>query len=137
MYAGPDVDRSREVPEGIVDSSRVELILTYNSFITQDEKDFAGSQSDMQDNSGFWLYPCYFNHSCVPNMSRLYLKDFVMFYATKDVEPGEELTTQYTGMSKYDEREKVSLFKHSGISTRLNVLNNYFFSFKGLWSIWL
>lgn len=112
LYAGPDIDRTQEVPTGIVDSTRVELILTYNSFVTQDEKDFAsgaaaGRNSDMQENTGFWVFPCYFNHSCVPNTSRFYLKDFVMFYVSKDIEAGEELTIQYTGVSKFDEREKV------------------------------
>lgn len=111
LYAGPDIDRDQVVPEGIVDSSRVELILTYNSFITQDQKEFvSGAKSSgdgMEENSGLWVFPCYFNHSCVPNTVRLYLKDFVMFYAFRDIDKDEEVTTQYTGLSSYEERDRV------------------------------
>lgn len=113
LYAGPGVDRNETVADGIVNSSRVEQVLTYNSFITQDQKEFvsgaaSSGEDGMEDNSGLWLFPCYFNHSCVPNTVRLYLKDFVMFYAFKDIEKGEELTTQYCGLSSLEEREKVA-----------------------------
>lgn len=110
MYPGEEIDRSQKVPEGIVDSCRAELILTYNSFITQDQKDFvsgAASGEGMEENSGIWIFPSYFNHSCVPNTIRIYLKDFVLFYAFKDIELDEELTIQYCGLSSYSEREKV------------------------------
>lgn len=109
LFPGSDIDRNHKIPALIVDSSRVDCILTYNSFITQDEKEFMGTSArdEMEENSGLWIYPAYFNHSCIPNTVRIYLKDFVMFYAFKDIKKGEELTTQYGGLSSYEEREKV------------------------------
>jgi hypothetical protein len=45
--------------------------------------------------NGFWIHASYVNHSCVPNTVRTFIGDIHFLRATRDIEPGEELTHQY------------------------------------------
>lgn len=115
LYPGPSIDRDVQVPDLIVDSTRAELILTYNSFSGFDERDlFDPIKSKLLANkqsfkifSGLWIFPSYFNHSCIANTTRFFLKDLALFYASRDIEEGEELTAQYCdALDAYDDRVK-------------------------------
>lgn len=112
MYAGPNVKRNQEVPAGMVDSIRVELILTYNSASSLDLKQLGNPlvsyEEELNSNSGLWITPSYFNHSCAPNTTQLYLRDFLMIYTTRDIQKGEELTCDWLGTECYSKRQEVT-----------------------------
>ena len=45
---------------------------------------------------GVWLLPSFINHSCIPNASRINTgRDIMRVHATKDIDPGEEITIPY------------------------------------------
>jgi hypothetical protein len=45
--------------------------------------------------NGFWIHTSYINHSCLPNSVRSFLGDMLFLRATRDIEQGEEITSQY------------------------------------------
>jgi hypothetical protein len=88
LYAGPYLDRAECVDEQdvVVDTSRIQAVLTFNSFTKEAshldnlmETDFANLKKSKE--SGLWLKPSYFNHSCLPNTKRFFYSDFMMIYA--------------------------------------------------------
>lgn len=117
MYPGSDFDREQEIPAGIVDPDRIQQIVHYNESESEDAKKLdTNSQVSISKrynmlgitNSGLWIVPSYLNHSCVPNTTRIYLGDFVVYYAFRDIEKDEEITTRYTQCNtSYPERQKV------------------------------
>lgn len=102
LYAGSKFNRDTLVPNGIIDTERIEAICTFNSFKSDDlrmlKKEF--------DNSGLWHMPSFFNHSCLANTYRIHLSDFVFIFTCKNVKKGEELTTPYFPLDSLEEREK-------------------------------
>lgn len=129
MYAGQNVKRSQEVPDKIVDSIRVELILTYNSDSSFDFKRTGPKKEEDEDdeNSGLWIIPSYFNHACDPNTVKIYLKDFAMIYTIKDIRKGEELTNDWLGSLSYAKRQEVCnccfrIVYHKRIQKNTNLL---------------
>lgn len=52
---------------------------------------------ETQENQGRWV-----NHACVPNVEALGEGDRIMFYALRDIFPGEEITIDY-GEEYFDE----------------------------------
>ena len=86
------MDRGVKVPEGIVDSARLRKILRINSFVADNQcnsnKDHINSQAYVP-NTGIWLVPSYLNNSCLPNSILLFLNDFIMIYASRDIEKNE------------------------------------------------
>ena len=94
--------------------------MNYNEFRSEDLKELesvsevyisSSSSQKLTSNSGLWIMPSYFNHSCVPNTTRFYLCDFVMFYALRDIEENEEITARYADGS-YKERQEVNYFNN-------------------------
>lgn len=59
-----------------------------------------------QMNSGIWTHASYINHACVCNARRTFIGDFVIFRASKPIAKDEEITTAYTEIPDYDERQK-------------------------------
>ena len=112
MYPGPKIDRNQEIPEGIIDSDRIEQIICFNEFASENLKEFNSltelNMNESEKNTGLWIMPSYFNHSCLPNAARFFLQDFVVFYAIRDIEENEEITTGYVGCMSYKERQEVS-----------------------------
>jgi hypothetical protein len=87
LYAGPNMNRQEKISEFLIDPARIEAILSFNSF----SSDF-GSNAEIStrpvdrsenDNSGIWLVPSYFNHSCVSNTHRVFYSDLMMIYSSK------------------------------------------------------
>jgi hypothetical protein len=88
LYSGPDLNRDEPIDELIIDMSRIQATLTFNSFVN--EKNFFEiesapdeSKNDSTKEGGIWIYPSYFNHSCVPNAKRMFYSDFMMIYASE------------------------------------------------------
>lgn len=114
MKAGPDVGPCEEIPEGIVDSVRAERVLTYCSFQSEDLRKAARSfladipNDPSEDyNNGLWIVPSFVNHACIPNTQKLYLNDFVTYYALVDIKKGQMLTADFFGIHDYETRKKV------------------------------
>jgi hypothetical protein len=90
LYPGPDIKREFNVNSLVVDTSRLEGILTFNSFKTQtvdfqvDENAIKeNSLSVSRDSSGLWLFSSYFNHSCIPNTKIISFYDTMLIYTSK------------------------------------------------------
>lgn len=114
LYGGPHIERSQPVADGIVDLDRLSSILTYNSF-TSENFPSSGSQrvsqcgdplGNVKENSGIWLIPSYFNHSCVPNCRRIFTGDYCIIFALRDIKENEELTYSYLVDHDFEERSQ-------------------------------
>lgn len=113
LYPGPNVDRNQKLEEGIVDVSRVEGIKTFNSF-QSDHFSLEQRENDKnQKNSGVWVYPSYFNHSCLSNATRFFHGDFVLIYANHDINKGEEITLSYAPNDSFNKKEEI--LQHFGL----------------------
>jgi tetratricopeptide (TPR) repeat protein len=86
LYSGPVIDRQVSPPHGIVHTARLESILTFNSYISTND-DYESNEYHntvhFGENEGMWLYPSYFNHSCLQNTKRIFFADFMMIYTSK------------------------------------------------------
>ena len=114
LSSGPDMERGVKVPEGIVDSTRLRKILRINSFISDNQlfkpdQDHVNSQTHVE-NTGIWIVPSYLNNSCLANSVRLFLSDFIMIYASRDIEKDEEITISYKSSQSYKSHKEVSFF---------------------------
>jgi hypothetical protein len=115
LYAGasfaaiskPIVDDDSTI---IIDAERIDCTLELNSFGSLDISNLTRScpqtSSSAQNNAGLWLFPSYFNHSCVANTMRIFIKDIMLVYALRDIEQGEEVTLKYVGYDTYANRGK-------------------------------
>lgn len=81
LYAGPNLDRNQPVSEFIVDTQRIEAILTFNSF--KSESYDVTISDTVKNTNGFWLFPSYFNHSCLPNAKLFTFSDYMMIYTSR------------------------------------------------------
>ena len=87
--------------ESIIDISRIEAIYQFNSFKSEEilQKDRFGFH-DKEDNSGLWYFPSFFNHSCLPNVARIFMGDVMFLFAATDINQNEQLTLQYFPFDK-------------------------------------
>jgi tetratricopeptide (TPR) repeat protein len=97
LYSGPTYKRNKIINDRLVDVSRIEAIQTFNSFksefisfkIADILKDVKNNKMkalvnlDEENNSGLWIMPSFFNHSCVPNTQRFFFSDFMKIYTSK------------------------------------------------------
>lgn len=60
-YSGEDMKRDVDVPEGVIDSNRIEKICIYNHDVLY----LSSKQAENDDPVGLWLLPSYMNHSCL------------------------------------------------------------------------
>ena len=114
LYPGPSIDRHKVIDDSIVDTARLEAILTFNSFKTQSiDFQIEGScelcLNKEKDSSGIWIYPSYFNHSCVPNAKIISFYDVMLIYTNRDIKQGEEIFVNYIGMAAYKKRSQICL----------------------------
>lgn len=56
--------------------------------------------------TGLWVFPSFFNHSCVSNTLIYGIGDFLILKAAKDIEKNEELTVSYVTFESCYERRK-------------------------------
>lgn len=108
LYGGGSFDRNEKLAEGIVDIARLEAICCLNSFSAEnifnelsqsDSSD--GPSSNLSKSTGVWIYPSYFNHSCLSNTDRFYFGDVVVIVASRDIKKDEEITLVYESSSRY------------------------------------
>lgn len=69
------------------------------------------------------LYPLssFLNHSCVPNTRNIFKKDYIMsVIASKDIEPGEEILTCYTGFLWSTPARRCQIYKTKGFWCKCN-----------------
>jgi hypothetical protein len=86
LFSGPNINRDELIDELLIDTSRIQAILTFNSFakdphFVEFAHGSAGSDKNEKE-SGIWIFPSYFNHSCVPNSKRMFYSDFMMIYSS-------------------------------------------------------
>ncbi|KAH7699132.1 TPR domain protein [Aphelenchoides avenae] len=95
LYAGT-FSRVEVLPEGIVDTGRIEQALIYNSFRSQDTFNMQDEEeaTEMQP-SGLWIKPSYFNHACLANAYRTFYADVMVVFAIADIPKGAEVTLSY------------------------------------------
>ena len=85
----------------VVDVFQVHDIVQRNAFS-------AGEQTDNEDvnnaSTGLWVRVAHINHSCVPNVEKKAVGDFMVLSATRRINEGEEILLCYDENSDYDAR---------------------------------
>ncbi len=89
LYPGPNIQREFKANNSVVDTSRLEGILTFNSFKTQ-TVDFNVDENAIKENSlavnrdssGLWVFSSFFNHSCIPNTKIISFYDTMLIYSS-------------------------------------------------------
>jgi tetratricopeptide (TPR) repeat protein len=90
---------------------RVDLIksaIEKNTFGSIDFSLFSIRQTPIE-NSGIWIYPSFFNHSCDPNVSWFTAGSVMFMKAAKDVVKGEELFVSYISLDLISSERKKNL----------------------------
>lgn len=84
LYSGPkNVERRERQPgKHIIDLTCLDAIVQFNSYLSTND-DYESSVNNFGHNEGLWLYPSYFNHSCLPNTKRIFLSDVMFIYSSK------------------------------------------------------
>lgn len=105
----------KETQPGIVDLRRIFPTTTSTTFRTEDLRVSACKTMTFQPeespcikayysmNIGHWIEPSFLSPSCMPNAQRIYLNDFVTYYALRDIKKGE-LITSVNGNGMADKR---------------------------------
>ncbi len=112
LYAGPNYNRDEKLNEFTIDIPRIDQILKLNSFgVDNLFESINGIRPDSnQKESGLWIYPSFFNHSCVENAHRVFFGDLFVLYAKRDISKNEEITVRYfDGAENYSIRKKTAL----------------------------
>jgi tetratricopeptide (TPR) repeat protein len=110
LYAGPDFNRDEKLNEFCIDIARIISIQKYNSFTIENDFEF---KKPNKNESGLWIFPSYFNHSCVSNSIKIFLGDLLIIHALKDIKKDEEITIRYspsgyTNLINYAERSDIT-----------------------------
>ncbi|XP_074309708.1 methyltransferase FGSG_00040 [Silene latifolia] len=83
-----------------IDSKKVEMekilsVLDVNSLVEDAVSAKVLGKNRDYYGVGLWLIPSFINHSCVPNVRRLHIGDYVIVLASREVKAGEEFTVGY------------------------------------------
>lgn len=102
LYPGRDYDLTAPHENNdTVDAFRMQGIIAHNSFASDSSEvqmsclPTRRSSRLHKASTGVWRYPSYFNHSCLNNCSRIFVKDLLVIKAARDIETSEELTLGY------------------------------------------
>ncbi|CAG8533245.1 6404_t:CDS:1 [Ambispora gerdemannii] len=119
LYAGPTMIPGKDLDEktlNIIDIERIEKIVYYHQFqAAYPWENFDQKRQEDCFESGIWIMPSYFNHSCVDaNVQSIYLGDLMFVRAQRSIRKGEELTLAYFDQSNSYEK-RIKLLKHFGI----------------------
>jgi SET domain-containing protein len=107
MLKGPSYSRSKKIDESIIDVSRLDSIMQFNTFETHKITDLAWDKKNSGNNALF-VFPSFFNHSCVPNLNQIFIADVTLISANRDIKENEELFISYRGEC-FRERKKILL----------------------------
>ncbi|KAM0321050.1 hypothetical protein ACHAPQ_009752 [Fusarium lateritium] len=88
--------------EPIIDTFQIHDIVQRNAF-------GPGQQTEDEDisnaSTGLWIRASYINHSCIPNTTKDFIGDLVIFRATRGIAAGEEITHSYDESIDYQARK--------------------------------
>ena len=86
LYSGPNLDRSsQKFDNQAIDTARLDAIIKYNSYISTNddyENSEYGNTVNFGENEGIWVFPSFFNHSCLQNTKRIFYSDMMMIYSS-------------------------------------------------------
>lgn len=94
-----------------IDSFRLHGVQIHNSFETEAVEIMLSAlpirtSQNSPIGTGIWRRPSYFNHSCLNNCTRLFLKDILIIKASRNIKKDEELTLGYVNkLHEYEERK--------------------------------
>jgi len=58
--------------------------------------------------SGLWFVPSFFNNSCIENVSKFFIEDYMIVFTNKNISQGEELLMSYCeDMTPYEKRKEI------------------------------
>jgi len=106
LYSGGLFNRSQLPPKNIIEVSRLEAVSSLNSFSIDDRFFLYDSSPEntidlsRSPGEGLFIYPSYFNHSCLSNTIIEFIGDLMVIHVKRDIKSGEELTISYTDYSK-------------------------------------
>ncbi|KAF2740105.1 SET domain-containing protein [Polyplosphaeria fusca] len=86
----------------VIDVFRVHDIVSRNAFGPGAQ---FGEETAHKASTGFWPHAAYINHSCLPNARKEYIGDLMLLYATRAIEPGEEIFHAYDENADFDARQ--------------------------------
>lgn len=101
LFAGPDFETAIDKDDNSIDAFRMYGVQVHNSFeteATEIQLSALPSRKSLRRHklsTGIWRLPSYFNHSCLNNCTRLFLRDILIIKACRDIKAGEELTLGY------------------------------------------
>lgn len=100
-YAGDGNDISRTEDGPVVDTFRVQDIVSRNAFGPGSQ---FGDEGARNASTGLWIWAAYVNHSCVPNLRKEYVGDTMVLRATRRIAAGEEVFISYDESRDYGVR---------------------------------
>lgn len=94
----------------------VQRVLKVNSF-----RIAIDSTENIIPTRGVFPISSFLNHSCVPNTRNVFTKNFTMkVYAANDIQPGDEITSCYTGLLWSTPARRHQLYKSKGFWCKCN-----------------
>ncbi|KAL9226189.1 hypothetical protein vseg_002030 [Gypsophila vaccaria] len=85
----------RVLSEGGVEMEKMLSVLDVNSLVEDAVSSKVLGKNRDYYGLGLWLLPSFINHSCVPNVRRVHIGDYVVVLASRDIKAGEEVTFAY------------------------------------------
>jgi hypothetical protein len=101
MFSG-ESDQGVAVPEGIIDTARMERIHRFSAFGI----DGVSEREAVFGRSGLWIMPSHINHSCIANVQTVCFDNVMMDRAIQDLAKGDELVLRDYSHVDLDERTK-------------------------------
>ncbi|GBB90130.1 hypothetical protein RclHR1_00170034 [Rhizophagus clarus] len=122
LYAGPNYPSGNKLDDDealSVNVDRIENIVKYNAFNPDDIwglwKKPDGELIEC-DGTGLWIFPSYFNHTCLDfNIHRIFWGDLMFIRSIRSIKKGEELTFSYVNPTLPGE-ERLKSLKSFGIT---------------------
>jgi hypothetical protein len=98
-----------------IDTERIYAVGAYNRFGFSGTSKLASfdlikptEDKLRRHSSGLYLFPSYFNHSCIPNADRSNFGDVMVIRAVRNIPKGDEIFLSYIGtLAGYEGRKKV------------------------------
>ncbi|KAK9750746.1 hypothetical protein RND81_02G218600 [Saponaria officinalis] len=81
--------------EGVVDMDKILSVLDVNSLVEDAVSSKVLGKNRDYYGVGLWLLPSFINHSCIPNVRRVHIGDYVIVLASREIKAGEEITFAY------------------------------------------
>ena len=74
---------------------------------------FHKKSTNINMGTGLWFIPSFFNNSCIENASKFFVEDYMIVFANKNINKGEELMFSYfEDSTPYDKRKEIFEMKY-------------------------